>query len=86
MGPCIAMKRRPLQTRSRGSDVSVKFQLGDVWGVPDGPTTGLTQNQVKCNVHAKSRLLLKSMYPDFGSRRWVARDTGTYIRYLTGLG
>ena len=27
----------------------------------------------------KVKIALKSMYPGFGSRHWVARDTGTYI-------
>ena len=60
MGLCFAIKGRPFTSqaaRRPGGNVSVKFLLADVSGVQGDPITGLTENQVNCDMHAKLRLL-----------------------------
>ena len=54
---CFAMKGRPSISQAARRQRQLKFLSGDVSRVQGGPTTGLTENQVNCNMHAKLRFL-----------------------------
>ena len=80
MGPCIAMKRRPSTNqatrRRRQRKISVERRLES----PRWPNhrTHAESSQMECACEVE--FAIKSKYPCFGSRRWVARDRGCTLR------
>lgn len=61
--------------RRRQRKISVGRRLGSPRWPNDRTHTESSQMQCACEVE----IALKSTYPHFGSRHWVARDIGTYI-------
>jgi hypothetical protein len=80
VGPCITMKRKPLQTRRRDGNVNVKFLLGDVLEIQGRPS--MDSCRIKSNtICIQSRDCSKVKVPMI----WLATPGGSLhrdVRYL----